>query len=68
MKQARCAQPAMRTNSDELFELSTQQMSNVCGGANPRPYNGPTEIVAQGEGGTCPNGLAPNPWRRPGCG
>ena len=23
MKQARCAQPAMRTNSDELFELTS---------------------------------------------
>ena len=47
--------------------LSTQQMGYVRGGVNSRSYNGPTEIVAQGEADDCPNGLAPHPLRRPAC-
>ena len=60
-------QPVIQINADRPSELSTQQINNVYGGANSRPYSGPTEIVAQGEADDCPNGLAPHPWRRPGC-
>jgi natural product precursor len=45
MKQPRYTQPTTRTNLDEQCELSTQQMNNVHGGANPRPYRGPTAVA-----------------------
>lgn len=63
MKQARCTQPATQIKSGPL-ELSPRQTSNVCGGANPRPYKGPTAVVAPDAIDVCPNGLAPNPFTR----
>jgi hypothetical protein len=61
MKQARCTQPAIQIDFDGLFELSMQEMNDVCGGANSRSYSGPTEVVAPDA--TCSNGLAPNPFK-----
>lgn len=55
-------QPALRKfHNDGPFEQPMQHMSPVRAKArNPRPYTGPTAVVAPG--GTCPNGLAPNPF------
>jgi hypothetical protein len=53
-------QSFMLIDRDCLLELMAHQLKDVSGGANPRPYNGPKEVVALDA--TCDNGLAPNPF------
>jgi len=55
-------QPVLQTiHYHEPFKPSTRHTNRVQARArNPRPYTGPTEVVAPGA--TCPNGLAVNPF------